>query len=108
MSANGPEMRLVRDESEKKVMPEPEILYGSNGKPLAQVSCGAAELIPTVQYGNVSVGPIIVKRWVEDDGDDDLKKKVRATQELCEEAVAEDRKTVHVLTRQSEQGRYQS
>lgn len=108
MSANGPEMRLVRDESEKKVMTDPDILYGVNGKPLIQVSCAAAELIPTVQYGNVSIGPVIVKRFIEDIDDTDLKKQIRATQELCEEAVAEDRQTVHALTRQSEQGRYQS
>jgi hypothetical protein len=109
MSANGPEMRLVRDESEKKVLVEPDILYGVNGKPLINISCSAAELIPTIQYGNVSCGPIIVKRYVEDTGiDDDLKKQIRATQELCEEAIAEDRQTVHALTRQSEQGRYQS
>jgi hypothetical protein len=108
VSANGPEMRLVRDESEKKVLNDPDILYGANGKPLTMISCCAAELIPTVQYGNCSIGPVIVKRFIEDNGDDDLKKQIRATQELCEEAIAEDRQTVHALTRQSEQGRYQS
>src|ERR1700690_2111994 len=107
MSGEGPAIKQTREESEKKTILDPDILVvGSNGVPYIQITCAAAELIPTVQYGNCSVGPIIVKRWVEDTGVDDLKKEIRATQSLCEEAVAEDRQTVHALTRQSTEGRY--
>lgn len=80
-----------------------DIKLGTNGKPLIKISSSAAELIPTVPYGNVNVGPVTVERYVEDLGTDELKKDIRATQELSEEAIAEDRQTVHALTRQ--QGR---
>lgn len=39
---------------------------GTDGKPLALVRNGAEELIPTVQYGNVKIGPAYVERYVED------------------------------------------
>jgi signal transduction histidine kinase len=47
-------------------------------------------------------------RYVEESSDEELKKEIRAAQTLCEEAVAEDRQSVHALTRQSTEGRYQA
>lgn len=102
----GPQLKLAREQGELKSFDESEIPKDSNGKPLVQISCAAAELIPTKQYGNCTVGPIVVKRYVIDNGFDDLRKEIKKTQELCEEAVAEDRQSVHAFIRQSEQGRY--
>lgn len=107
MSAEGPQMRMARENGEKNLL-DSEIILGTNGRPLIKVSCAAAELIPTIQYGNVTCGPVVVAKYVEDTGDDkDLKNNIRATQTLCEEAIAEDRQSVHALTRQSTEGRYQ-
>lgn len=105
MSNEGPEMKLAREQAEKTSFDEP-IILDSKGLPLIQISCAAAELIPTKQYGNVTVGPIVVKRYVEDNGIDDLKIQIKATQELCEEAVSDDRESVHAFIRQSTEGRY--
>lgn len=38
-----------------------------NGKPMVKVSNGAKETIPTVPYGNITIGPAYVERFVEDD-----------------------------------------
>lgn len=75
------------------------------GNRLVQISCGAAELVPTRQYANITVGPIGIKRFVTDGDDDHLLKEIEKTQKLCEMAVSSDRETVHNAIRQSEQGR---
>lgn len=38
----------------------------SKGKPMVKVSNGAQEKIPTVQYGNITIGPATVTKFVED------------------------------------------
>lgn len=38
----------------------------AKGKPMAKVSNGAKETIPTVAYGNVTIGPAYVEKFVED------------------------------------------
>lgn len=40
---------------------------GVNGKPMALVRNGATEKIPTVQFGNVDIGPAYVEKYVEDE-----------------------------------------
>lgn len=85
-----------------------EVPKDAFGTPLVEISCAAAELVPTVQYGNVTLGPIIVRRWVTDGTDEHLMEQIRETQKLCEAAVAEDRQTVQALLRQSESGRLSS
>src|SRR5271167_234668 len=106
MAAEGPQQKLSREQGEKNF--DDPIPVGTNGCPLTQIACAAAELVPTIQYGNVTVGPIVVKRYVEELGDDHLKEQIRIIQSICEEAVAEDRKSVQGLIRQSAQGRIQS
>src|ERR1039457_7736659 len=76
------------------------------GLPMIQISCAATELIPTRQYANCTVGPVVVKRWIPDMGVDNLKNEIKKTQILCEEAVAEDRQSLHALIRQSDGGRF--
>lgn len=102
-SGTGPQDKLALENGMKSI--DDVAFIGANGKPLVRIACAAAELIPTIQYGNCSVGPVAVLRYYEDTTDDDLKKNIRLTQSLCEEAVAEDRQSVHALTRQSTEGR---
>lgn len=95
---------------EENNIAEQDIPLDPNGRPFVRISCAAAELIPTVPYGNVSVGPAAVVVWVpfdfkgfSDEEKNSIKIAITETQSLCEEAIAEDRQTVHALTRQ--QGR---
>jgi hypothetical protein len=113
MSGETPQLKLAREEGEKNIV-EHDIPLDPNGRPFIRISSAAAELIPTVQYGNVTVGPAAVVVWVpfgfkgfNDEEKDSIKIAIRETQSLCEEAIAEDRQTVHALTRQSTEGRYQ-
>lgn len=103
MSGENAAMNVVRQQSEATSFAPVD----DTGKPMIQISCAGAELIPTRQYANVTIGPIVVKRWIVDTGNDiDLRSEIKATQTLCEEAVAEDRQSVHALIRQSDGGRY--
>jgi hypothetical protein len=74
-------------------------------KPMIKITCAAAELIPTVQYGNVTVGPVTVTRFVRDLGDEnelepeDLLKQINDVQTVCERAVAEERQSIQALMR---------
>lgn len=38
-----------------------------DGNPMVKVSNGAKETIPTVQFGNITLGPAYVERFVVDD-----------------------------------------
>lgn len=102
MAGEGTAMRLVREQSEaRNIAP-----VDSQGNPMTTITCAAAELIPTRQYANVTVGPIVVTRHIPDIGDDNLREEISKTQILCEEAVAEERKSLHALIRQSDSGRF--
>lgn len=70
-----------------------------DGVPMVKISCAATELVPTVQYGNVTVGPVVVTRFIPDGDPDHIKAWIKHTQELTENAVSEDRETVHALMR---------
>ena len=49
--------------------------------PCIKITCAAAELIPTVQYGNVMVGPVTVTRLSSTfDDDEDLLEKINQIQ----------------------------
>jgi hypothetical protein len=79
-----------------------------DGVPMVKISCAAAELIPSVQYGNVTVGPVQITFFASADGEalfnkDGIKRAISLGQQTCEGAVAEDRLTVHALIRSSEQ-----
>lgn len=68
---------------------------GSNGLPMIEITVQASETVPVAQYANVVVGPIAVRRWVEDPEDDDkLREVISASQDLVESVVAEDRDLV--------------
>lgn len=105
MAQERQQLDLARTQTEKSDCSSDTPVLGGDGAPLVMISASAAELIPTRQYGNVTVGPVVVKRWVPDGDEEHLMREVRKVQQVCEQAVAEDRETVHNLIRQSEQGR---
>jgi len=44
-----------------------DIPRGVNGQPMMKIVMTAAELIPTGQYANVSVGPVQITAWIDAD-----------------------------------------
>ena len=88
-------MKLSREKG-LKALEDDEVLLGSNGKPLIQIYCSASEVIPTMNRGTVTCGPVIVKRYVEDDKE--LKNNIIKTQTACEEALADDRHTAYFMS----------
>lgn len=70
-----------------------------DGIPLIKIQAGASELVPTVQYGNVTVGPVLVTRFVDARTPEEIQVAVKQSQEIVEHAISEDRKTVHDLMR---------
>lgn len=67
---------------------------GSNGQPMMKITMTAAELIPTGQYANVSVGPAQITAFVDQDrvveGDDSyFDDKERATMAKALNELAE-------------------
>ena len=73
---------------------------GENGKPMIEIVAQASELVPVAQYANVTIGPVAVRRWVEDTGDaDDLKAEIQATQEIVQDVISEDREAVEESVR---------
>lgn len=99
MAAEGPQSKLALEQAGKTGVVEEAWARDQNGLPMVKIQVGAAELVPTVQYGNVTVGPVMVTRFVPDGDADHIKAWIRHTQEICEQAVAEDRETVHALMR---------
>jgi hypothetical protein len=65
------------------------------GTPLVRISAASAELVPTVQYGNATIGPVIVERFVPDGDEEAIKVEIKKLQKMVETAVAEDRQTLH-------------
>lgn len=98
MSGEVSQLKLTRERAIGNLIDD-EIAYDADGNPLVQIYCSTFELIPTINQGSVTCGPVIVKRYVKDD--ENLRKEIVQTQMICEEALAEDRKTVYALTRQS-------
>lgn len=103
--APGPAMRATtRQGQENLAFAAREVPKDAFGTPLVMISCSAAELIATRAYSNVTVGPVVVQRWVPDGTDEHLLDEIRRTQSLCETAVAEERQTIAALLRQSNEG----
>jgi hypothetical protein len=109
MADEGPQQKLVGEQAGKNLAyAAREVPKDAFGSPMVEISAAATELVPTVQYGNVTIGPVIVRRWVPDGEDDYLLKQIHKTQTLCERAVAEDRESVHAMLRGSSEGRLQT
>ena len=91
---------------------------GGNGLPMIEIVSQASELVPVAQYANVTIGPVMVRRWVEDPGvsqlagtdpeDFDSKQKkvydaifseISTTQAIVQEIISEDREAVEESVR---------
>ena len=73
-------------------MGETALPIGPNGKPMAVVSATASNLVPTVQFGNATVGPITITRAVVDEGDQSVINAARAAQRIAEYCVGVERR----------------
>jgi hypothetical protein len=67
---------------------------GSNGSPMAIVTGTASDHLPTVQFGNVLVGPVSITRWVEDDGDESVIEAARSVQKMAEAVCGSERRII--------------
>ena len=103
-----PQMKLARESAEKRGNSTAEITSEGwphyDGVPMVKISCAASELIPTVQYGNATVGPVQVTCFATPDGQllfdsAALGKAIKSVQETCESACAEERQTIAALLR---------
>lgn len=73
---------------------------GTNGLPMIEIMGQASELVPVAQYANVTIGPVAVRRWVEDTGDDEeLHERISDVQALVMDIIAEDREAVEESVR---------
>ncbi len=59
---------------------------------MAIVMASMSNLVPTVQYGNVQIGPITVMRAVEDDGDESVTNAARDAARIAEYVVGCERR----------------
>jgi hypothetical protein len=66
----------------------------ANGKPLAMVSMAASELVNLGNYSNVTVGPAMVTRFVEDTPQSRAQGLKECTVEV-EDVVARERQVVY-------------
>lgn len=64
-----------------------------NGKPMVKVRNGAEELIPTVQYGNIKIGPASVEKWVKDTPED-INQGLYECLVRCEAVLGENREQI--------------
>lgn len=71
-----------------------QLVIGSNGSPMAIITGTASDLVPTVQFGNVMVGPVSITRWVEDDGDESVIAAAQAVQQMAEAVVGSERRII--------------
>jgi hypothetical protein len=59
---------------------------------MAMVSGACSDLVPTVQFGNVLLGPCTVTRWVEDDGDDSVLEQIRLVERMSQTIIGSERR----------------
>lgn len=71
---------------------------GANGLPMVMVSGCASDLFPTVQFGNVLVGPVTITRWVEDEGLEAIIERSRETQQAAEAVCGSERRLIQWAT----------
>lgn len=99
MAAEGPQQKLAQEQALVTNAVDHDWPRDPFGTPMVKIQAAAAELVPTVQYGNVTVGPVVVTRFVPATTPDQIKVAIKETQEIVEEAISEDRATVHALMR---------
>lgn len=71
----------------------------ADGNPMTVVVGAASDLVPTVQFGNVQIGPVTIMRPVVDDGDDaKLIEQARFVQKMAEFVVGAERRIIQWAT----------
>lgn len=98
MAAETAQQKTARDAAERALtMAFAKVSWPTDafGTPMVKITAGAAELVPTVQYGNATVGPVLIERFVPDGPDEVVKGELKRTMEMVENAVSEDRQTLH-------------
>lgn len=98
MASETAQQKTVRETAEKaltSVLGKIGTPTDAFGTPMIRITAAAAELVPTVQYGNATIGPVMIERYVPDGPDEEIKSALKATMALVEEAVSEDRQTLH-------------
>lgn len=88
--------------SPARVLPT-AVPLGPDGMPLVMVSCAATELVPHVQFGNVTIGPVVVTRFVPDGTDEELVEQGRRVQRIAETICAAERRLVQYAKGQGPQ-----
>jgi hypothetical protein len=68
--------------------------HDANGEPMAIVSGTASDLIPTVQFGNVLVGPVTITRPVSNESLEKIIKEAAATQKAAEAVCGSERRII--------------
>jgi hypothetical protein len=79
-----------------------QVPIGPNGRPMIEIFIQKSELVPVAQYASVTIGPIGVRRWVEDDGSLEglsLEDAITATSGMVDNIIAEDRALVEESVR---------
>ena len=72
---------------------EPVMMVGADGRPLARVAAQISALIGLPAYSNVTVGPIMIERWVENTKEARLAALAEINEEI-EEIAALQRKLI--------------
>lgn len=68
---------------------------GPDGEPMAIVMGSASDLVPTVQFGNVCIGPVNIMRPVKNPDDiDELAVEAAKVQKAAEFVIATERRLV--------------
>lgn len=93
MASETPQQKIAREAGEH-TMVLVERAMDPFGSPMVRISVAAAELVPTVQYGNATIGPVVVDRFITDGDDDHILGALRSTVKLVEQVVAEERMTL--------------
>jgi len=87
--------RKIAHNSEDRSNPLDQLRQGwprdAFGQPLLMFSYSTADVVPTVQYGNASVGPATVTAFVPDGPDEHVLEEMRRIRELAKKIVSEDR-----------------
>ena len=106
MAGEAAEVKLSREQAEKTNVVDHDWPRDAFNSPMTKISVAATELVPTRQYANVTIGPVVITRFVIDTGDDaKLAEEISKAQSVCETAIAEARQSVHKMIQQSTDGR---
>lgn len=65
-----------------------------DGVPMIQISFAASDLVPTGEYANVTVGPAVATRFVQDGDDDHIAGEITNLAHIVEGVVGAERVNV--------------